>query len=61
MAVGTDMDSRLAGQHLRRRAVPVVILWSVVSGVESEWDSLDAVDEVRMELAVVFVSWQMAG
>ena len=60
LAVGTGMDSRLVGQHLRRRALAVVILWSKVSGVESERDSLGVVDEVRMELAVVFSSGQMA-
>ena len=61
VVVGADMDSRLAGQHLRRRAVAVVTLWSMVNGVESERDSLDAVGEVRMGPAVVFASGQVAG
>ena len=61
VAVGTDMDSRQVGQHLRRRAVAVVALWSMVSGVGSERDPLDAVGEVRMEHAVVFASGQKAG
>jgi len=61
VAVGTDMDSRLAGQHWRRRAVAVVILWSMVSGVEPDKGSRDAGDEVRMELSVVFASRLMAG
>ena len=61
VAVGTDMDSRLAGQHLRRRAVAVATLWSMVSGVEPERGSRDAGDEVRMGFSVVFASGQMAG
>ena len=61
VVVGMDKDSRLAGQHLRRRAVAVVILWSMVSGVEPEGGSRDAGDEVRMELSVVFASGLMAG
>ena len=48
VAVGMDMDSRQVGQHLRRRAVAVVTLWSMVSGVESDRDSLDAAGGVRM-------------
>ena len=61
VAVGTDMDSRLVGQHLRRRAVAVVTLWSMVSGVEPGRGSRDAVDGVRMGFSLVFASGQVAG
>ena len=61
VVVGMDMDSRLAGRDWQRRAVAVVILWSMVSVVGPDKGSRDAGDEVRAEFSVVFDSGQMAG